>query len=319
MASAAAWKSTAAMREAAQKPPSQWSEWDKANQTDWTNELLHTVGATTLERYWNAVVRIGQLSLLASPLAVLVPLSYVYDRPYWEYCLWGIEQAGPTFIKFVQWATTRQDLFSPAFCQEFGKLRDQTSGHPWKDTERLLKKRGLDTVLELDRDPIGSGCIAQVYKGTLLQNTGLLPKGTELAVKVQHPHILHKVCVDFFVLGKIASFLETLPYLELRFLSLGDTVQQFCNIMLPQLDLTLEAKHLQRFRKDFGSDPQVDFPAPVEELTNEDILVETFCTGHPILSYGKANEQIRKDLASLGLQTTLKMIFLHDFVHGDLQ
>ena len=48
MASAAAWKSTAAMREAAQKPPSQWSEWDKANQTDWTNELLHTVGATTL-------------------------------------------------------------------------------------------------------------------------------------------------------------------------------------------------------------------------------------------------------------------------------
>jgi len=237
----------------------------------------------------------------------------------WDYALWGIEAAGPTLIKLVQWATTRQDMFSQEFCLHFGKLRDETRGHSWKETQQILSKDFGDdfgTWMQLEQTPIGSGCIAQVYRGKLLQPVNMYPQNTEIALKVQHPNIWHKVCVDFYILDKIAHFLESLPYLNLEYLSLRDTVQQFCNIMLPQLDLREEESHLKRFNIDFANDEKVSFPEPIMATTK--VLIETYLHGSPILSYVHAPLEKRQELAKLGCATTLKMIFLNDFVHGDL-
>jgi len=343
--------------------PKQWQNWQQAN---WEETALESVGNSSIKRWWMATKRLMALGVLVSPLTVLVPLSYVSPKAQemtWSYALWGIEQAGPTWIKLVQWATTRQDLFSPQFCQYFGKLRDNTVGHSWEETKRILQDEFIDDedmakllerernpfqtsssvqkrstmksitatndpqhrqpssweeFLKLDPEPIGSGCIAQVYQGRLLKPTPQYPVNTKVAVKVQHPGIWHKVCVDFYILGKCAKFLEALPYLNLRMLSLSDTVRQFRDIMVPQLDLTLEAKHLSRFNADFSSDASIGFPKPLDELTTSQVLVETFIEGTPILEYVNSSQPERKQLAQLGLKSTLKMIFLHDFVHGDL-
>lgn len=221
---------------------------------------------------------------------------------------------------YSRWATTRQDLFSPEFCNYFGKLRDETRGHAWDDTRKILEQDlgPLANALQLEQEPIGSGCIAQVYRGKLLEATGQFPKGTDLAIKVQHPDIWNKVCVDFYLLGKVAQFLESIPVLDLKYLALTDTVRQFRDIMLPQLDLSLEAKHLNRFNRDFGYTDRINFPKPLEALTAKRVLTETFLPGTPILQYTKAPEHKRKELAHLGVDLTLRMIFLNDFLHGDL-
>ena len=248
--------------------------------------------------------------------------------------MWSVEKAGPTFIKLIQWATTRNDLFSAEFVEHFSRLQDNTRGHSWKETEKLLKDSyGLNynEIFEFESDnevrqngkimPIGSGCIAQVYKARLKKGAGLLPAGSEVAIKVTHPNILHKVCVDFYILNKITSAIEAVPYLNLDYLSMRDSVQQFRDIMLPQLDLRVEAKNLKRFRRDFSDDPQIDFPRPVMHLTTEKVLVESFVHGEPILNFcdeGRKPSKDREELAKLGLETVMKMIFLHDFVHGDL-
>lgn len=118
----------------------------------------------------------------------------------------------------------------------------------------------------------------------------------------------------------MAKWLEAIPYLNLEYLSISDTVRQFRDVMLPQLDLTLEAKHLARFNKDFENNDQVIFPRALDELTTTQVLTETFCEGTPIMEFTSDDTppEERKQLAYLGLETILQMIFLNDFIHGDL-
>ena len=100
--------------------PEEWANWSRK---EWSDELLASIGSSRLARLWSATSRLCQLAILTAPLVVLMPASCVSTKATdwsWSYALWGIEQAGPTFIKLTQWATTRQDLFSPEFCQYFG-------------------------------------------------------------------------------------------------------------------------------------------------------------------------------------------------------
>jgi len=303
--------------------PIEWNDWERK---DWDETALASVGNTKITRFWMATKRVIDLAVLASPFIVLVPLSFVFDRAHnasWDYALWGIEKAGPTWIKLTQWASTRQDLFSPKFCSHFSKLQDNTEGHTWEETKKILKdqfgEKGLE-ALDIKSTPIGSGCIAQVYQGRLKKPSVRYPKDTTVAIKVQHPGIWNKVCVDFYIFHKIAKFLESLPKLNLKFLSLVDTVRQFRDVMIPQLDLNIEASHLKRFNQNFANDDQVAFPRPLDELSSRKVLVETFCEGIPIMNYvreGKSKEE-KELLAHIGLRMTLQMIFLHDFIHGDL-
>ena len=294
--------------------PMEWQDWERK---DWDETALAYVGNTKLARFWMATKRVIDLAVLASPFMVLVPLSYVSDKAHtasWDYALWGIEKAGPTWIKLTQWASTRQDLFSPKFCHHFSKLQDDTVGHSWEETKVILKEqfgeKGME-ALDIKSTPIGSGCIAQVYQGRLKKPSIHYPKDTKVAIKVQHPGIWNKVCVDFYIFHKIAKFLEDLPQLNLRFLSLVDTVQQFRDVMIPQLDLSIEASHLKRFSQNFANDDQVAFPRPLDELTTRKVLVETFCEGTPIIEYvrGDMPKEEKELLARIGLRMTLQMIF----------
>jgi aarF domain-containing kinase len=226
--------------------------------------------------------------MLAAPLAILAPLSYLSPKLEdiaWSYATWSVETAGPTFTKLAQWASTRADLFPAEFVGRFSKLQDATEGHSWEHTDTTLRQSLGDNysdIINLDPNakPIGSGCIAQVYKATLKQSTSLFPSGTELAIKVQHPRIRDKVLVDFYILHKFASILERIPFLNLDYLSIQDSVLQFRQIMIPQLDMRNEARNLTRFLRDFSSDESITFPQPLHELTSEHVLVEKFMHGN---------------------------------------
>ena len=217
-ASAATQRMLSQMEAAVVAKPEQWKNWQAK---DWEETALSSVGESRWKRLWMATSRLASLTVLGSPMVVLYPLSLVSQRgkdAAWSYALWGIEQAGPTWIKLVQWATTRQDLFSPEFCQYFGKLRDETEGHPWEDTQRILQNELGSAIgaLELDPKPIGSGCVAQVYQGKLTEATPVYPKGTKLAIKVQHPGIWRKVswcrsicCEELSTLDELLTLVDS--------------------------------------------------------------------------------------------------------------
>ncbi|KAI5947981.1 putative aarF domain-containing protein kinase 2 [Manis javanica] len=119
-------------------------------------------------RIW---LRAGALLMKFFPLLLLYPLTYVapsVSNLWLHLLLKATETSGPTYIKLGQWASTRRDLFSEAFCAHFSKLHVQVTPHPWTHTEHFLQQSfGKDwgKVLCFDKqEPVGSGCVAQVYK-----------------------------------------------------------------------------------------------------------------------------------------------------------
>ncbi|KAM5302568.1 putative aarF domain-containing protein kinase 2 [Glossophaga mutica] len=121
--------------------------------------------------YLRLGLRAGALLVKFFPLLLLYPLTYLAPSisSLWLHLLLkATETSGPTYIKLGQWASTRRDLFSEAFCAQFSKLHVRVTPHPWAHTEHILQQAfGEDwgKVLCFEKqEPVGSGCVAQVYK-----------------------------------------------------------------------------------------------------------------------------------------------------------
>uniref|UniRef100_A0A8C3HCR8 AarF domain containing kinase 2 n=1 Tax=Chrysemys picta bellii TaxID=8478 RepID=A0A8C3HCR8_CHRPI len=111
------------------------------------------------------------LLLKFGPLLLLYPVTYLssgFAALWLHLLLKATESSGPTYIKLGQWACTRRDLFSEKFCIKFSKLHVKVTPHPWVYTKHFLRRAfGEDwkRVLRFkSKEPIGSGCVAQVYK-----------------------------------------------------------------------------------------------------------------------------------------------------------
>ena len=170
-----------------------------------------------LWEYLSAAKRILFCCSVIIPAAAITPVARLVGKQedLWDYLIWCIEYLGPTFIKMGQWAGTRPDLFPADFTSRLVKLQDCTKTHPWSVAEKTLREEfGVDweNLLEIDRKPIGSGCIAQVYKGKLKQG-----RQQKVAIKLIHPHIEEIVKEDMVILKGLVWLLEKLP-------SLGESI-----------------------------------------------------------------------------------------------
>ncbi|XP_028288032.1 uncharacterized aarF domain-containing protein kinase 2 [Parambassis ranga] len=112
------------------------------------------------------------LLLKFGPLLFLSPLALVSTKwaSHWlDVLLWVTETSGPTFIKLGQWASTRRDIFSQEFCERFSRLHVKVRPHSWAHTKQCLRRAFGESwrrVLVFDsKEPVGSGCVAQVYRG----------------------------------------------------------------------------------------------------------------------------------------------------------
>ncbi|KAM8820012.1 putative aarF domain-containing protein kinase 2 [Eudromia elegans] len=127
--------------------------------------------AARLARLARLALRACALLLRFAPPLLLYALSRVWPRVG---ALWprrlraAAEAAGPACVKLGQWASTRRDLFSEALCAELAGLRAAVRPHPWRHTERLLAEafgERWGALLHFpSREPVGSGCVAQVYR-----------------------------------------------------------------------------------------------------------------------------------------------------------
>lgn len=112
------------------------------------------------------------LFLKFGPLLLVYPLTLVSTccASHWlDALLWVTESSGPTFIKLGQWASTRRDIFSQEFCERFSRLHVKVRPHSWAHTKQCLRRAFGEAwrrvLVFQSKEPVGSGCVAQVYRG----------------------------------------------------------------------------------------------------------------------------------------------------------
>ncbi|XP_032339400.1 uncharacterized aarF domain-containing protein kinase 2 isoform X6 [Camelus ferus] len=257
-------------------------------------------------RVW---LRAGALLVKFFPLLLLYPLTYLAPSvsSLWLHLLLkATETSGPTYIKLGQWASTRRDLFSEAFCAQFSKLHVQVTPHAWTHTEDFLREAfGEDwgRVLCFEKqEPVGSGCVAQVYKAranpAFLENDSIqrLAKASRLqpsseagAVRELREHLGH--------LGKVwgpQGSLADQSFLE--------------RLLFPKADLVgSNAVLSQASGPTHGPESDHLIPVAVKESV-------------PVSSYQQAGIPIdvKRKIAQLGINMLLKMLLSTFSVPGAL-
>jgi hypothetical protein len=259
--------------------------------------------------------------------------SAMYVGWYYQLCLYCVEWSGAAMIKIMQWAGSRPDMFGREFCAVFSKLQDSTRPHAWKHTEQaMIEAFGEDweTKIQLEGGKIlGSGCIAQVYKGVILDGDGV-NNGTNnganngdngkkqerpVAVKVMHPNVEDDIDADLDIMRLSIGLLENFgPFKDLKWLNLPGFIEEMAIMLKTQLDLRKEGEHLVQFNKNFEGNPTIIFPKLIEgyEPTPR-VLCETFCEGVPLIEFVKNNKADQKLLTKMcqeAIKAVCQMIFL---------
>ena len=100
-------------------------------------------------------------------------------------------------------------------------------------------------------------------------------------------------------------------------------MREFRAVMAAQVDLRHEARSLQRLTHNFARSPSIRLPQPL--YCTSSVLVETYEQGVPIGAFipggssGTPSERrLRSTLAHLGLRAMCQMVFVDNFVHGDM-
>eukprot|EP01071_Lankesteria_metandrocarpae_P011234 Lankesteria_metandrocarpae@DN5424_c0_g2_i1.p1 len=225
---------------------------------EWLQRMLGNLVVTG-----QVTIRLIQGTVVLSPLCVLLalerltPISLGFEEVVWWYFFHCVDVGGPCFVKFVQWAATRVDIFPKKFCDRCAVYQNRAPQHSYDDTVNVLRESvGEDWAdyLEIESEPIGSGCIAQVHRGHLkkpLRGGKISSQHPDVpltvAVKVQHPHVVRNVSLDLLVLSKIARFVDKCRFSE--WISVEHSVRQFASLMESQLNFIVEAKNIASFRE----------------------------------------------------------------------
>ena len=226
----------------------------------------------------------------------------------------ALEDMGPLAIKLGQLLSTRRDLIAPEVLEQLVLLQDRVK--PFDNNVAKMRiqqslKADVNTLFSrFDEQPLAAASIAQVH-------TAALHDGREVVVKVTRPHIRQQILQDFEILEWLGAALE--KRLEAaRALHLYEIIQNYRQIILNELDLTLEADNTRRMRHYFTGSSMMYVPEVY--MDSKDVMVAERITGVPISDIATFDKMgmDRADLAEKGLTIFFTQVFRDNFFHADM-
>lgn len=227
----------------------------------------------------------------------------------------GLEELGPTFIKFGQILSTRHDLIPEAYITELSKLQDRVPpfeyGEAKKVIEKEFRKNIEDIFSSFDPEPIAAASIGQVHRARLSE-------GEDVAVKVMRPGVEARIETDLAILMSLARFAEK-HIKESKFFNPVGFVEEFTRIIRHEIDYTHEAQNAERFYENFKDSTTIKIPKIYWKYVTKHVLTQEYSEGIKISDIpqievlGLDRKKISIDLAN----AYLKMIFEDGFYHAD--
>ena len=226
----------------------------------------------------------------------------------------ALEELGPTYVKFGQAFSSREDLLPMEMILELRKLQDNVEVKIM-DIPALLKS-DLDIdpeacFAEIDPEPFASASIAQVYKATLTN-------GQKVILKVKRPGIREVVASDMLIMKDIAKLLVSYSD-AFRRINLVEVLEAFEKSIVQELSFLNELANINRFSRNFKGNESIYLPGVYQEFSNDNILCMEFLDGvkisdkEALISMGLVPETI----ARKGLDLYLVQVLEHGFFHAD--
>ena len=227
----------------------------------------------------------------------------------------SLEELGPTFVKLGQVLSTRPDLLAPGWIAELERLHSEVAPVSFDEllpeVEKALGRSPFDVFADVERKPHAAASIAQVHRAKL-------PSGAPVVLKIRRPGISAKIAADLRLLDHLANLIEhEMP--EARRYAPVQVVAQFRRSLERELDLAVEARHVDRFARNFADDPHIFIPKVYWDFTSSLMNVQEYVAGIPgtDLAAIAAADLDRKVLAARGSDAVLKMILVDGFFHAD--
>ncbi|MFV7500585.1 ABC1 kinase family protein [Acinetobacter pittii] len=226
----------------------------------------------------------------------------------------ALEEMGPLAIKLGQLLSTRRDLIPPEILAQLVLLQDQVKPFNSNVAKQRIQeslKADVNTLFaRFDDQPLAAASIAQVH-------TAALHDGREVVVKVTRPDIRNQILQDFEILAWLGNTLES--RLEAaRALHLTEIIQDYRQIILNELDLSIEADNTRRMRHYFTGSTMMYVPEVY--MDTKDVMVAERITGVPISDTATFDRlgMDRAQLAEKGLTIFFTQVFRDNFFHADM-
>lgn len=227
----------------------------------------------------------------------------------------ALEELGPTFIKFGQLMSSRADVFPPELIDELEKLLDDVPPFPAPEAHKVIQEELGQPVSKLfqqfDDTPVASASIAQVHRAITWENQ-------EVAVKIRRPQIRARIETDLRIMHNLAAFAQKMVE-EAGVFELERMVEQFARMIRKELDLSLEADHIERFARCFAKKDYVRSPRVFRKYCTARVLTMEYIHGVKItnISEYKARGLDPHIVAEHGAEMVLDQVFTHGFFHAD--
>ncbi|WP_253297231.1 AarF/UbiB family protein [Chryseobacterium sp. PCH239] len=147
----------------------------------------------------------------------------------------ALEELGPTFVKLGQTFSNREDLLPPELIQELQKLQDKVDTVDMDVEEALESEFNIsvkDYFREIQKKPLATASIAQVYKAVLLD-------GSPVILKLRKPDVQSVIEDDLLLIKDIEKLISTYSEIGEK-LNLKQAISTFERSLLEEVSLINE-------------------------------------------------------------------------------
>lgn len=219
------------------------------------------------------------------------------------------QQLGPTYVKVGQFISSRQDIFSAEFAQEFAMLQDRAT--PMKPEELQSALTHIPDSYVVDAEPIASASIGQVHKAKVKGKPN-----QQLILKLKRPNIEAQINSELNFLKGIMSIF-TLPILAMPNIDHTLTLlNEFQRYLSEETNLLKEARNLELFESTYKHATHFNFVIPTLYEKNPNYLALDYVANiGAITNYTGDRKQLAKDLMNFFVAQLIDYGVLHGDPH----